>query len=48
MKDAKLGPYCSLRLKRWVKKVTARFRRRQGKRLLDDAPKQARYGGWAD
>ena len=32
---------------KFYKNQTARWNRRQAKRLLDDAPKKNRYKGWA-
>lgn len=41
-------PFCpsSMLLKRWLKKVMAKARRRDGKLNREDAVKQNRYSGW--
>jgi len=33
--------------KRFLKKITSKKRRRKGKKLLDEAPPDNRYDGWA-
>jgi len=42
-------PLCcraSMRVRRWLKKMMAKARRRDGKLNQDDAVKQNRYYGW--
>lgn len=40
--------YKSPEYTRYIKKVSSKYYRRLGKLLLDEAPKQKRYRGYAD